>query len=361
NLFAPSILCENIQTNNSRDVSALDIRTAVKDVVDSVFIREDEGAEARLTTNAEIAAAFNGSNAIINGSFDFWQRGTTQNTYGYGSADRWQNFFVGSTATLSRQAFDIDQTAAPGEPKYFARVDATTDGSAGNFVIFSQSIEGANKFAGKTVTVIFSMKADAAKDIAVELFQNFGTGGTPSPNQHATPETVSVTDSMATYAVAIDIPAVTGKTLGTDGNDFLSLYFWLDAGSNFDARSNTLGNQSGIFDFAQVCVVEGNWTEFPSLPDIPRNHVLERQLCERYYKVINFYVDFHASGAFQVGIFQQDHDMREAPTMSFTTDLVQNLSSTITTSEATLIKLALVGSAAGRTYLYGKITLDAEI
>jgi hypothetical protein len=62
---------------------------------------------------------------------------------------------------------------------------------------------------------------------------------------------------MQKHTVTAAIPSVTGKTLGTDGNDSLQVRFWFDAGSNFDARTDNLGQQSGTFDIARVRLVEG--------------------------------------------------------------------------------------------------------
>ena len=49
-------------------------------------------------------------NKIINGNFDVWQRATSQNSIGFGSADRWSMYHNIADLTLSREEFDIDQT-----------------------------------------------------------------------------------------------------------------------------------------------------------------------------------------------------------------------------------------------------------
>ena len=79
------------------------------------------------------------------------------------------------------------------------------------------------------------------------------------------------------YTKTFTIPSITGKTLGTDSNDYLQLNFWLDGGSSFDSRTDTLGQQSGTFEFAQVQLEKGSSAtdfEYKSLGDTVASKIL---------------------------------------------------------------------------------------
>lgn len=223
-------------------------------------------------------------NKIINGNFDLWDYATGQTSSGYASDNRWLNRHSGSTKTHTRQAFTLGQTDVPGNPEYYSRTVATTASGASDYVRKSQRIEFVKTFSGETVTLSFWAKADAAKDIAVEFSQNFGTSGSPSAQVNSIGvTTLSLTTSWAKYTVTADIPSISGKTLGTDLNDYLMLTFWFDAGSDYNARTNSLGNQSGTFDIAQV-QVEAGPVETKN-DDIPIE--IERVRSERFAEVIS--------------------------------------------------------------------------
>ena len=228
-------------------------------------------------------------NAIINGNFDVWQRGTSQTVSGYGSADRWRFEIGTSTQSVTQQVFALGQTDVPYNPKYYYRNVVTTGGTASSYARLYQKIEGVGVFAGETVTLSFYAKADASKNIAVSFIQSFGTGGSPSSAVLGiSPTTVGLTTSWAKYTVTIDVPSISGKTLGTDDNDSLGVLFWLDAGSDFNARTNSLGNQSGTFEFAQVQLEAGS----VATPFERRSYGEELALCQRYYEQIDAEVPY---------------------------------------------------------------------
>jgi hypothetical protein len=106
-----------------------------------------------------------GKNAIINGGFDIWQRGTSiaqAGGFSY-SADRWvsarNGFDVGTT--MSRQLTG-DTTNLP-FIQYCGRVQRNSGTTATTGVFFSQSIESINSipFMGKTITFSFYARAGA--------------------------------------------------------------------------------------------------------------------------------------------------------------------------------------------------------
>jgi len=256
-------------------------------------------------------------NAIINGNFDVWQRGTSQTASGYGSADRWKTQVGTSTQTVTQQAFTTGQTDVPYNPKYYYRNVVTTGSTAPSYVILNQFIEGVGSFAGETVTLSFYAKADASKNIAIEFSQQFGTGGSPSATVNGIGvDTVSLTASWAKYTVTVSIPSISGKTLGTDGNDSLQLFIWLDAGSDYNARTNSLGNQSGTFEFAQVQLEAGS----VATPFERRSYGEELALCQRYYEACGGSSDEQVAVAYSTSSLRGQYSeftvqKRTSPTM----------------------------------------------
>ena len=117
-------------------------------------------------------------NYIINGNFDIWQYKDAglpypQTSSGYGSDDRWINYDLGSTKTHSQVAC-TDTERALFNASYFSRTVVTSVAGSTNHVHKVQFIEDVTRLAGKTVTVSFWAKADAAKNMAFNLGQIFG-------------------------------------------------------------------------------------------------------------------------------------------------------------------------------------------
>jgi hypothetical protein len=220
-------------------------------------------------------------NLIINGGFDVWQRGTGPfvGTSIYG-ADRWTNIADSSIST-SQGVFPVGQTDVPNNPKYYASCSVTTNSSADEYKVYGQRLEGVSLCSGNTVTVSFYAKADGNKDITLEFYQQFGGGGTPSANVGGIGVTkFSLTTNWQKFTATVDIPSLDGKTIGTDGNNSLICQFWMSAGSNLASRTDSLPNQSGVFDFAQVQLELGS----VATPFEHRSYGEELALCQRYFQ-----------------------------------------------------------------------------
>ena len=247
--------------------------------IDGVEVLKKTSGEINLTnTNFVPNSSFMFRNKIINGNFDFWQRGTSQTSSDYGSVDRWGLGHATSSKTASQQSFANGQTDVPNNPKYYLRHVITS--SSGGYVYAGQPIEGVETLSGKSVTFSFYAKTDSNKSIATELQQYFGSGGSPSSQITGIGVTThNLTTSWQKFTVTTTIPSISGKTIGTNSNDYLALNFWFEAGSNLSSRTNSLGNQSGTFDIAQVQLEEGT----VATPFEHRPIGMELSLCQRYF------------------------------------------------------------------------------
>lgn len=176
-------------------------------------------------------------NAIINGNFDFWQRGTS-----FGSlvnteyhADRWRILFDGGgTRTISRQPFTVGQTDVPGEPEFYLNWNQTVAGSGQTSNDLRQAIEDVRTFAGQQVTISFYARAAASTTLnRVFITQNFGSGGSTSvATDFATG--ISLTTSWQKFSYTNTLPSILGKTLGSDHYINLTITTALNSTFNID-------------------------------------------------------------------------------------------------------------------------------
>jgi|688.fasta_scaffold355431_3 hypothetical protein len=226
-----------------------------------------------------------GKNKIINGDFSINQRSFTTTTAGFVFLfDRWQNAVTGGTVTSTNQTFTLGAAPVAGyEGKSFLDIATTGQSAAGDYTQLSQRIEGVRSFAGQTVTFSFWAKAaSGTPKIALEFTQYFGTGGSPSATLNIDAGQVTTSTAWARYSVTVAIPSISGKTIGTAGDDWLRATFWLSAGSTFNARTGSLGIQNATISIWGVQVEYGSkMTPFQTASGGSIQG--ELAMCQRYY------------------------------------------------------------------------------
>lgn len=206
-------------------------------------------------------------NLLINGGFDIWQRGLINqgpNIGGY-VADRFRCDWNGNAAvTISRQDFAPGQAEVSGEPSYFLRWQQTTAGVGATTHTVSQCIESVRTLAGKTATLTFWARSDAARTLKVAIGQYFGIGGSEAVVKVV--DVFQLSTGWAKYNATFQVPVIAGKMLGA--NDYLRLAF--------DLPLNVLQT----VDFARIQLEEGPI----STPFEYRLAAEEMMLCQRYFE-----------------------------------------------------------------------------
>jgi hypothetical protein len=238
-------------------LAAADVNTFLMD--QSVMTFADSGArgsaigtatEGMLTylNDSDSYQSWNGSawtglvpqspNAVINGGFDVWQRGTSLSpTSGANNflADRFYYAFngTGSTRTLSQQTFTPGTAPASGyEAAFFLRHNCTVAGSGQTTSALVHKIEDVRTFAGQTVTFSIWAKADSTRNLSVQFGQLFGSGGSAGVGISGT--TFALTTSWARYTFTVSVPSIAGKTIGDGSSFFIQLDYPLNTTQTID-------------------------------------------------------------------------------------------------------------------------------
>lgn len=206
-------------------------------------------------------------NLLINGGFNIWQRGTTNqgpNIGGY-VVDRFRCDWNGNAGvSISRQDFALGQTEVMGEPAYFLRWQQATAGTGATVHKVAQSIESVRTLAGRTATVSFWARSDAMRALRVTIAQQFGSGGSESVVKVV--DVFQLSTSWKKYSATFQVPTIAGKMLGV--NDCLTL--------SFDLPLNVLQT----VDLAQMQLEEGP----VATPFEYRPAAEELSLCQRYFE-----------------------------------------------------------------------------
>ena len=242
--------------------------------IDGVEVLKKTSGEINLTnTNFVPNSSFMFRNKIINGNFDIWQRNTSftitnsTNTY---SADRWRFLGDAFDGTLTRENFGAGQTEVPNSPDYFAKW-TVTDNPLGNMA-FGQYIENVRTLAGKTATLSLYLKSSStisANKLQIRYRQV--TGGTGGTNN--TVNIGEITTSWKKFTFQLDIPSLTGATLGAPNVSYLTI----------EILSPSAHTSTFDLSIAQVQLEEGT----VATPFEHRPMGIELGLCQRYCTVMS--------------------------------------------------------------------------
>jgi hypothetical protein len=280
------------------DANCADLDTRATTNANSALAAATAANNAQSSANAALLAqASSGTfrNKLINGDFDFWQRGTAF-AAGIGGyfADRWHGAAVGSTIACSMQSFvSGDAAQPPGHGDRFLRLGVVSVAGANNYAIFRQFIEGVSRFSNKVIGVSFWMRTAAGVKLGVDL----GTFNVTGPGSgYLASQVITATNAgWNQYKLYFTTNDLTGATVAA--NNALLLRFTLDAGASSGAAPG-VGQQSiASMDFSQV--------QLEVLPSLAAIHTpfevrplaVEFSMCARYaLKLINPASSFNIFG-----------------------------------------------------------------
>jgi hypothetical protein len=184
------------------------------------------------------------------------------------------------------------------------------------------------------------------------MTQNFGSGGSPSAVvNNIGANKFAITTSWTRYSIVISVPSISGKTIGSTANtSSLYLSIWASAGSDWNNRTDSLGNQNITLDFWGVQVEAGSVaTAFQTATGTIQG---ELAACQRYYNNLGT-VGHTAYSADGVMGFVFPVTMRATPTASFSYSGVTNRMYNIQTGvTSTLSSPTVIVTKTGVNNLY---------
>ena len=286
NELIDGILAEHNQDGTHKDTLVTSLKATGAEI--------NTGTEdAKIVTPKAIADSWlnNGYNslsrqAIINGNFDVWQRGTSVTDFSTAkyTADRWTSYCANTATTISRQ----DGTGVSGS-QYCIRLQRTVGNTGTDTWTLNHGLETTDsiKFRGKKLTLSFYARAGAnysASSSTVSSTIYSGKGTDQSPWSFTTDTSIgggsnTITTTWTKFSVT---------TTNVVASDVTQLRIAFARGS-----SGTAG-AADYCEIAQVQLCAGD----VALPFMPKSFEEELRACQRYYYKIKSQTAYATLGGF---------------------------------------------------------------
>jgi len=246
--------------------SSFNIREKLSELERPIGLKGSELMRAETAQDARDFVSAGRKNLVINGGFDVWQRGTTQSTTTYGSADRW--FCWGGNSTFSRS------TNVPSQSGFTYSIE--TSGTPTGEYIIAQAIElpGSGNagvfYNGQIITISYYAKSSVNGD-TLRDFIGFRDVVSSSTNQSIVHSDQSIFHKLTTNWKRYERTYTIGVSPSGTNTSLVIM-----------PRSTS--TPSGNISITGVQLEVGkNATEFEH-----RSYGEELALCQRYYERHNF-------------------------------------------------------------------------
>jgi hypothetical protein len=229
-----------------------------------IGVIESAGMEPDIADNTQLLQSMltlsTRTNRVLNGQMHTWlvtsiAAGTTGVNY---VPAQWRVSSVGTTYSVARGVFAEGQSSVPGSPQYYLTVAASSVTGGGNYCRISQPIEDVRVYSGRSVAVSFWARAEVSgTPVTVAFEQYFGASGSAAVSGIGRTK-LTLTDTWQRYQVAADINSAAGKTIGISYGTCLDMQIWIDAGSDYSAVTDALGQGSRTIHMTNATMVIGH-------------------------------------------------------------------------------------------------------
>jgi hypothetical protein len=324
-------------------------------------------SSTKIATTAFVAPSFNnmGRNLFHNAQFIVQQRGPGVFGLNVLTADRWATSGLSDTVSISFPALSDTDRGQIGDETAANTMQNNFTGNAGStaYNAILQRIENVRRLAGKTVTFSFWARATSGTPkLGIGAGQIFGTGGTPSATVVLNGQSTSaLTGTFTRYSFTFSLPSISGKTLGTNGDDFTQFAFWYSSGSTNNTVAGNIGVQTGIVQIWGAQLEIGSVATAFEKTDPADDYAR----CRRYYQIAYGVARWTATASGQwMESTVNFQPMRITPTAgTISGGSVNNLGSeAVFPVSNNTARYAIQSAAAGDTYgLIRQFTLTADI
>lgn len=210
-----------------------------------------------------------GPNLIFNPRGQIFQKGPAMPApaaIGGYQCDYWGHRGYGSKVFVEQRPVPLGDPLAQ---RYVMRMTWASVAGPSNYSLIACDIDDVRNYAGSKCTLSLRIRADQNRNICLEHNQHFGEGGA-SPEWTGAPITIPVTTEFQDIHIPIDDwPSVAGKILGSSETDTdrIGIVLFCEAGSNFNARTNNLGQSSGWIEIARMELREDVNDEIVTMAD----------------------------------------------------------------------------------------------